>query len=408
MRLFDKIKEVREKGGIRRIVFHTIPYNLYKVFDPVIGLIVKSICLKKPMQDIIIIESHNDFDNNGGAFYDYLIENGFNKKYKLVWFLRNKAPRNLPENVHCVRYARLSIKRWYYHCLAKYIVCGHFMIESIRKEQLSIYTTHASLSLKNPKGYIHIPKNVNYYLCPSENVASIIADAFMMDYPNEKQLILGFPDLDVLHNSVPGDLFRITDREYKKKILWMPTFRKTNDGRSDSDYSYDLGIPLIKTEEEFCKLNQFLKKLECLLIIKLHPMQNLSSVKVKSMSNVIILSGDDVKKLGVDNYRLMKDADALISDYSAAASDYLQLDRPLAYSVDDLKEYKLGFIVEDPRELMAGHLLYDLEDLFAFVNDVIYDHDKYKAKRKTVREYIFKYNDGDNCKRLAQFLGIEK
>lgn len=63
-----------------------------------------------PLQDVIILESHNDFDSNGGAFYDYLIENGYNKKYKIVWFLRNKCPQHLPENVEGYRYNRVSIK----------------------------------------------------------------------------------------------------------------------------------------------------------------------------------------------------------------------------------------------------------------------------------------------------------
>ena len=26
-----------------------------------------------PLKDTIVLESHNDFDSNGGAFYDYLI-----------------------------------------------------------------------------------------------------------------------------------------------------------------------------------------------------------------------------------------------------------------------------------------------------------------------------------------------
>ena len=43
----------------------------------------------KPLRDIIVIESHNDFDCNGGAFYDYLIDHGYNKKYKIVWLIKN-------------------------------------------------------------------------------------------------------------------------------------------------------------------------------------------------------------------------------------------------------------------------------------------------------------------------------
>ena len=46
-------------------------------------------------------ESHNDFDSNGGAFYNYLIQNEYNKKYKIVWLIKHKESLNvqLPKNV---------------------------------------------------------------------------------------------------------------------------------------------------------------------------------------------------------------------------------------------------------------------------------------------------------------------
>ena len=48
----------------------------------------------KPLKNIIIIESHNDFDCNGGAFYNYLIKNNYNEKYLIVWLLKNKKKAN--------------------------------------------------------------------------------------------------------------------------------------------------------------------------------------------------------------------------------------------------------------------------------------------------------------------------
>ena len=135
------ILKIREKG-IKHIFSETLPWLFYDIFDKPLGNFIKKIYLNKPLKDVIIIESHNDFDSNGGAFFDYLIKHGYNDKYKLVWFLRNKCPKILPHNVEGYRYNRLSIKRWYYYCIAKYIICGHYMIPSIREEQKSYYTTH--------------------------------------------------------------------------------------------------------------------------------------------------------------------------------------------------------------------------------------------------------------------------
>ena len=44
-----------------------------------------------------------------------------------------------------------------------------------------------------------------------------------------------------------------------------------------------------------------------LLIIKIHPMQDLSPIKLHYYSNTRVLNGHSVKKLDVDNDRLMKD-----------------------------------------------------------------------------------------------------
>lgn len=56
----------------------------------------------------IVIESHNDFDFNGRAFYNYLVKNNYNEKYLIVWLLRNKnnAKRKKPKNVKT--YGRFS------------------------------------------------------------------------------------------------------------------------------------------------------------------------------------------------------------------------------------------------------------------------------------------------------------
>ena len=102
----------------------------------------------------------------------------------------------------------------------------------------------------------------------------------------------------------------------------------------------------------------------------------------------------------------MKDTDALISDYSSAAYDYLHLDKPIAYTMDDAKEYKLGFIVEDPFSLMAGHIIYNQKDFMKFIEDVLEEKDPYKFERKNLYDRVFKFHDGDSSKRIVEFLEI--
>lgn len=399
------VKKIKEKS-IKYIITETIPWIFYDIFDKYIFKIVKRVCIHKPLQNVIIIESHNDFDSNGGAFYDYLIKNGYNKKYKIIWFLRNKCPKKLPENVEGYRYNRISIKRNYYHCIAKYIICGHYMIPSVRDGQKSYFTTHGAFSLKAFKGNVNMPDGIDYILTPSNYLKPILADGYMIDYPNKRQILIGFPLHDVLYNNEAGDLKKLTNKDYNKTILWMPTFRKSVDGRVDSKMEQGLGIPIIKSEEIYQQLNDKLHQYNVLLIIKIHPMQDMRAVKIKSLSNIIVIDGNSVKKLEIDNYRLMKDTDALISDYSSVAYDYLHLDRPIAYTMDDAEDYKLGFLVDNPKEFMAGQIIYSYKDFDKFISEILQDKDTYKQKRNALSKKIWEYRDGNSCNRLARHMGI--
>ena len=128
----------------------------------------------------------------------------------------------------------------------------------------------------------------------------------------------------------------------------MPTFRKSVDfSRMDSTSELALGVPILKDRESCNELNTFLAANNALLIVKIHPMQDLTTVKIKDMSNILVLDANTVKQRGVDNYHLMKDVDALISDYSSAAYDFLHADKPIAYTLDDAEDYKLGFLFEN-------------------------------------------------------------
>lgn len=91
MNLFNYIRD----NGIK----HTLSVVYKYKIDVLLKKVALAITKNKKLSDVIVIEGHNDFDSNGGAFYDYLVENGYNKKYKIVWLLKNKKPANLPKNV---------------------------------------------------------------------------------------------------------------------------------------------------------------------------------------------------------------------------------------------------------------------------------------------------------------------
>ncbi|WP_308586064.1 CDP-glycerol glycerophosphotransferase family protein [uncultured Holdemanella sp.] len=402
----NAIKYIQEKG-IKQ-TFHVIyQYKLDIVIQKVLGVFLKN----KPLKDIIVIESHNDFDSNGGAFYEYLIDHHYNDTYKIVWLIKHKESleKTLPKNVDYVMQFVPSFKKNYYKWVAKWFTSDNDSSKKLRKDQTSIYFGHGGFGLKNCKGLMTIPASVDYVAMPSHPLSDIFSDQFMLQPDDPRLCYIGFPYVDNFYSDAKGDLSKVIQHTFKKVILWMPTFRKGGGyDRQDCDRVGELGIPLIRTMEEYNQLNVLLQKEDILLILKIHPKQDLNELKIKDMSNIRILTGETVKALGIDNYRLMKDCDALISDYSSAAYDFLQVNKPIAYDFSDVNDYKLGLVVEDPSEYMAGHFIKNFEDLSTFIKDVEENNDVYYAERQELRKKIFDYYDGNNCKRAVELLGITK
>lgn len=393
-----------KKNGIKHTLEIVYVYKLENILERLMYLVTRNIELK----DTIMIESHNDFDCNGGAFYKYLIKNGYNRKYKIVWLVRKKVTDDLPENVETVPLYGPNLRKAYYVCTSKYFTFDCENVRKMRDNQIMVYCSHGAGGLKNAKGKLHVPPYVDYILVQSKAYAPIQANQWSVTYPDERIIAIGYPAQDVFFDGSRSDeIQKITLQKYKKVILWMPTFRKGGGyHRNDSRKEQKLGIPLIETKEQYMKLNNYLAENNVFLIIKIHPKQDLENLKIKDESNIKVLTGETVKKLKIDNYALMKCADALISDYSGAAYEYLQLDRPIGYVLDDMNDYIAGFVVEDIHTLIAGAEIYNFEQLEAFIVNVVSENDSFKERRENLRDYIYEYHDANSSKRLAELLGL--
>lgn len=398
MNIFAYIK----KNGISR-VFHVIYH--YKI-DLVLQKIITRLYKNKELLKAIVIESHNDFDCNGGALYDYLIQNGYNKKYKIIWLIKNQIPRELPENVYAYKLRKPSWMKNYYICRAKFLTADNEVTRKVRQDQVSFYFTHGPIALKNAAGLVNLPETVDYILSPSDYYAPILSRQVGFPYPNDKMLDLGYPFHDVFYKESGNELEKVTSQKYNKVFLWMPTFRKGGGfKRNDSTKEYPFGVPLIEKREMLDDLQDYLADRNSLLIIKIHPMQDPESYKeLQNYDNIMILDGKMVKELGMENYRLIKSADALISDYSSIAYSYLLLNRPMAFTLDDMHEYKLGFAMENYEDYIVGHRVYTFEDFYAFLQDVLEGKDEYKTAREQLMKVLYKYRDGDSCKRIVEFM----
>ena len=218
------------KNGIK----HTLDVIWQYKIDRLLLRLLRPICLRLPLTDTIVIESHNDFDSNGGAFYDYLIEHGYNERYRIVWTIKNKASKKvaLPKNVTRVPLWRPGVRKDWIFLRAKFFTADEDISGKVRPGQRSYYLTHGTFSLKNAAGLVDIPDSVDHILLGSENVREIETTQFRPQ-PSTQFLCIGFPLHDRLLMPAVPQLDKVRpDAHFSRVVIWMPTARPS--GTSDA------------------------------------------------------------------------------------------------------------------------------------------------------------------------------
>ena len=351
--------------------------------------------------NLVLFYSNMGFRDNIEYLYDFTIKSGYNKKYRIIRSQNEAPPDVIPYNVRIERNARsvLSFLRagHVFYCFGKLPIYPS-------KKQIVIQMWHGSPFKGMDKG-VEITRTkkpyYTYYLAASDFFRPAIHKAYSCD--DSHIAICGNPRNDVMYESFP--LYNLAVQG-KKKIIWMPTFRKsTKLGYADTRQKSI--IPFYKNEE-LIELNEILGKLKVGLIVKIHPSQDLDLFENIQLSNINILSHQMFSENGYDLYRLLAQTDALITDYSSVFYDYMLLDRPIAFTMEDFEEYsmKRGFIIDNPEKVMAGHKIHNKEDLLSFLKDVSDGNDPWKEERNEINCIVNTYRDGQNRKRVLDISNI--
>ena len=374
-----------------------------------------------PMKEkMIVFESRGDMCDNAYALFDYMWNNGYKEKYQYVWLVEDKK-RAREKDFKGVKYASNKIrsfkpKTYYYLARAKYYIYDHdnYIGKLKRKrEHISFYLWH-SINLKAPaKDEIkpEVKEYPDYVLATSELAAEW--NSKLIGIPVDKTQILGFPRNDYFFNNqqnLEDAINKVLDIHYYNKVfLWMPTFRKSEQKSLSEDYiDNETGMPLIHTQDEFNEINDFLNRNNSLLVLKIHPLQASLPIFKTKFSNIIIISNEDLDRAGLQLYQFISCTDALITDYSSISLDYLLLDRPIIFSLDDYEEYaqSRGFVVQNVKDYFSGYHVYNVNELESSMQDIIDGKDCFREARKEITPLFHMYVDGNACERIVQFLNL--
>lgn len=347
-----------------------------------------------PKKNLILIycNSTGGFRDNLKAVYDYIIENDINKHYKVYCSAVEYKSLVVPNNVFAVS----NLSAIYYFLFSKYVFYGYGKLPIKPSKQQIVISMFHGMPLKKIGGYLNNAAVHDFFftyaLATGTLFVPIIAKAFWC--PIKNVLICGYPRNDVLFCN--GNYYR---KNGKQLVLWLPTYRDNN-----PNYLPVFNIDDLKV------LDEKLSSLNVLLFIKLHEGYNAGNIKFPKFKNIVAYRHDDFMKEKLDLYKLLSCADALITDYSSVYFDYLLLDRPIAFTLDDLKMYESdrGFVFDNIFEYMPGKKIRNQDEFLDFCKEIANGVDDYKQERKRVNDLVNYYKDGNNCKRLFKMIGIEK
>lgn len=354
------------------------------------------------LKNYILFESIPDLSDNTKAVFDELIARGVNQKYKCIWIVSDKN-KNFPK-IKNVRYIDNKTNKWlfrYYRYSAKCLICCNYFCTSVLKNQTSFYLCHGT-AIKSVRNYYNVPEKIDYVTVSSEQSKEMMA--YELRGEVGKFYGLGFPRNDVF-SKPEKDLSGMLG-EYKKIIVWYPTFRNHKSGNKNVSSK---ALPILHDLDKAKELNEVASKNDVLIVLKPHFAQDVSYIKDYNLSNIKFIDDEFFEDNNITSYEFLNSCDSLITDYSSVYYDYLLTDKPVAVIWEDIEEYRKnqGFAVDVDYYMKGAEKIYNIEDFKDFVENIACEHDGLKNERKEICEWANYSNDGQNSKRVADFI-IEK
>lgn len=235
----------------------------------------------------------------------------------------------------------------------------------------------------------HLNRNVDQLVLTARELAGTFASALRVD--RDSHAVAGYPRTDALAEFVPGEAVGLDPRVVARLdhaaadgplLFYLPTYRDAAGDRFAGHLDFDA-------------LERFLADRGATLAVKPHPME---PVDLDATGPRIVEVPPDQ-----DVYPLARRADALLTDYSSIAFDFLRVDRPLAFYAYDRERYerRRGFYV-DYDAVTPGPVAEDFDGLLDALDDVLDAverdaADDWAAERAAVRDRFFDHPDGNHA-----------
>jgi len=381
---------------------------------------------KEPLDEkLMLFFSMPDFTGGSLAFWKFVKEKG----YKTAWIVKKREifEKMRDMGMECALLEDMAKVRHYFS-IAKYFLYNRDIPYGYPKLKGQIYVHLTQYSAPFGDGY-NIPKlfgdvqPLAKYLMydkwrsamfdigtvTSELLRNLYASGYYANTLNV--FVTGAPQHDSLFLSAGKDI--LSDNmpqinNYTSLVGYFPS--GTTDffkGKGFADNIFNISGLDIQALEDFLEENKVA------IIIKLHPVDenyfNIKNVVVDIPKHCYLINSNSFFNYSL--YDIVNAFSALITDVSTVGNDFLLLDRPLIYMMEqaDLAFRKhqdkyQSFYCFDKNMHFPGHKVYTPDDFFSALTESITNPGKHKAERKMTRDLMFKYQDANSCERILDVI----
>lgn len=380
--IYSSIKDVIDEKRIECYIYPHFYYSFTSWLMNIVGML--------PMKRQILFYAGNEPHENADEVARYLYEDYKGKKYSVV-YLEEVEERNHSYNIKSLNKwiprTQSSLKKLIRYCFlygrSEYLMYENEAIEKISSKQKLVYLNHGLIPLKNVRDVLKQPDNLDYALCPGEGCSRIYKEQYGI--PKHKQIYIFQPRIDRIFKArTKYDTFVTRDGE--QIILWMPTFRQLAGSERVDSVKVD---PIELIRSNIYEVDQWLRNNNQKLIIKKHPREKIELAIPSDIKNIIEIREQDLQSRKVVIQDLLADTDALITDYSSIAFEYMLINRPIGYITCDYNEYFRGFSVSNPLEYMPGEKINTTDEFKSFLEMVHSGKDRFCEDRNNLKKRLF-------------------
>jgi CDP-glycerol glycerophosphotransferase (TagB/SpsB family) len=225
----------------------------------------------------------------------------------------------------------------------------------------------------------------------------------------ERLLETGLPRNDFLTKVRPEsvDMVARLRGHADRLIFFMPTYRNSVRGLKTEDGTETHTI-LGLCEADANELHSWLKKNNCKLIVKPHPMSINAGKQFADDAQWAMLDEQALFREGLGLYELLSQADLLVTDVSSVYVDFLITERPQILYFPDMERYEKtrGLLLHPLEDYAPGPIVQTYAALQLSLDLWMCGDDTWRERRKQLRNLMIPPTSRSAAESLLTVLGI--